>query len=258
VDDSVLSQSQQLAIYLSKSRYSLITVSQKGNLMRLSKYLLWLTLPALSYAQITITVAQSVSKTLIPNTLQGYLSFEERSKNPNDIKLHINTLVAEVKKLDPNKEMCRGGGYQLSPYYNYTNQKQEFMGYSANLSFSCEFTTIEQYNTLVSALDKTTAQNVKKTQGALTWGVNAKTKENEELELRKTMISHSLKDATVFSKEIGKECSLNGLNFGGYSQQPMPVNMMRSSMAMDSAPTESPLQNDETITISATATYLCN
>ncbi len=225
--------------------------------MHLSNYLLWLTLPVISYGQITLTMPQSVSKTLAPNTLQGYLSFEERSKNPNDIKQHMNALVTQVKKFDPSHEMCHGGGYQLSPYYNYTNQKQEFMGYSAHLSFTCEFNTIEQYNTLISDLDKTTAQNVKKTQGALSWIVNAKTKENEELELRKTMISHSLKNATIFSKESGKECQLSGLNFGG-DFQPVPVNLMRSAMAMDSASTESPLQNDATITINATATYLCN
>jgi len=225
--------------------------------MHLSNYVLWLILPALTYGQITLTMPHSVSKTLVPNTLQGYLSFEERSKNPNDIKQHMNTLVTQVKKLDPNKEMCRGGGYQLSPYYNYTNQKQEFMGYSAHLSFTCEFSTIEQYNTLISELDKITAHNVKKTQGALMWVVNAKTKENEELELRKTMISHSLKNADIFSKASGKECQLSGLNFGG-DFETVPVNLMRSSMAMDSIPTESPLQNDATITINATATYLCN
>lgn len=222
------------------------------------KYSFLALVPILSFAQMTITVPQSVSKTLIPNTLQGYLSFEERSKNPNDIKLHMNTLVAEVKKLDPSKEMCRGGGYQLSPYYNYANQKQEFIGYSAHLSFTCEFATIEQYNELIAALDKTTAQNIKKTQGTLVWVVNTKTKEKEEIQLRKTMIAHALQDATIFSQETKKECSLNGLDFGGSAHHPTPVTMMRSTMEMDSAPTESPLQNDETITISATATYLCN
>ena len=221
--------------------------------MYLSKYSLLLLVPVLSFAQVTITVPQSVSKTLIPNTLQGYVSFEERSKNPNDIKLHMNTLIAEIKNLDPNKEMCRGGGYQLSPHYNYA----EFIGYSAHLSFTCEFATIEQYNELIAALDKTTAQNVKKTQGSFTWIVNANTKEKEEVELRKTMIANSLKDATVFSQETKKECSLGGLDFGGSAHHPMPVTMMRSSMAMDSTPTESPIQNDETITISATATYFC-
>ncbi len=225
--------------------------------MNLSKHLLWLCLPVLSYGQITLTMPQSVSKTLTPNTLQGYLSLEEHSKDSNAIKQHMNTLVAQVKQLDPNNEMCRGGGYQLSPYYNYTNNKQEFMGYNAHLNFTCEFSTIEQYNKLIAVLDKTTPSSVKKTQGALSWIVNAKTRESEELELRKTMIIHSLKDALVFSKASGKECSLNGLNFGENSHYPMPVNAMKSSMAMDSVPTESPLQNDTTITINATATYLC-
>ncbi|MDD2828836.1 MAG: SIMPL domain-containing protein [Sulfuricurvum sp.] len=224
----------------------------------MNKVYLFTLLPILVSAQMQITAQESVSQTLKPDVLRAQLSFEEHSKKSDEIKYHLNSIVSEVKKFDSKGKMCRGGGYNLSPYYNYKDQKQEFGGYNAYLNFTCEFETIEQYNTLNSALDKVLASQSKRSLGALSWGVSDKIHEQTQQNLRSAMISKTITQATDFSKSTGMKCEVNTINFGGYVQPiPMRVNKSMMLMEMASAPTESPIENDEENKLEATVTYIC-
>lgn len=215
-----------------------------------------LLVPIGAYAAMNITTLEQVSQPLKPDVLRTNLSFEEHNKNANTIKEHLGAIVAEVKRFDPKGEFCEGGGYHLSPRYSYKEQKQEFIGYSGNLGFGCEFKTIEAYNALIAKIDNVSVPSVRKTEGALSWGVGAKTQKALKQSLRLELLRSVKAQSDAFSKETGMECIVESVNFGGVVQ-PRPI-MMKAMMMADSVATESPIQRDEESTLEATVSYLCS
>jgi uncharacterized protein YggE len=222
----------------------------------MKKWLGYLLLPLLANASMNITANEQVSAMLNPDVLRGNLSFEEQGKNQNIIKEHLNAIVAEVKRFDPNAKMCQGGGYYLSPQYSYKEQKREFTGYSASLNFECEFKRIDTYNELSTAIDKVTAPNVRKSQGALSWGVSSVREAEVQGNLRLELLRKARNQAEAFSKETGMECLVSSVNFSGASR-PFPM-MAKGMVMMASAPTESPIQSDEKTLLEATVAYTCS
>lgn len=220
----------------------------------MQKSLLFLLFPLFLGAQITITALENVSVNLQPDVLRVTMSFEEQNKTPETIKEHLNAIVAEIKRFDATAKMCHGGGYSLSPRYNYKDQKQEFIGYSGNLSASCDFATIEQFNTLTTAIDKITAPNVRKNQGELTWNVSAARQRETQNNLRLELLRKASTQAQAFAKETAMMCEIASVNFGDNRQiQPM----MRGYMMADSVGTQSPIQNDTQTSLEATVNYSC-
>lgn len=212
-------------------------------------------LPVVTYAQMTITSVERVSTTLKPDVLRQTLSFEEQNPDANIIKAHLNTIIAELKKIDPNGEMCKGGGYNLSPRYDYTTRKQEFIGYSGNLSFRCEFKTIEAFNALSIPIEKITHSNVRKSQGMLSWEVSAKAERETHHALRSELLRKASQQAGLFSKETGMKCDVASVNFNN-TYQMHPV-MMRSMTKTENVATESPIQTDTESSLEATVSYNC-
>ena len=207
-------------------------------------------------AAMSITANEQVTQSLKPDVLQGSLSFEEQSKNSTTIKEHLNLIVAAVKGFDPKGEFCQGGGYHLSPRYNYKDQKQEFIGYSGNLNFGCSFKTIEEYNALIAKIEKVSAPSVRKSEGALSWGVSEKTQKAVKQSLRVELLRSAKAQADAFSTETGRECVVESVNFGGFAQ-PRTV-MMKTMMMADSVSTESPIQREEESSLDATVSYICS
>jgi hypothetical protein len=221
----------------------------------MQKSLLFFILPMLANAQVTITALEHVSVNVQPDVLRVNVSFEEQSKTPDMIKEHLNAIVAEIKRFDTKAEICRGGGYNLSPRYNYKDQKQEFIGYSGSLSVNCDFKTIEQYNTLTVAIDKVTAPNVRKNQGELTWNVSAIRQRETQDSLRAELLRKANTQATTFAKETAMMCEIASVNFGANAQiQPM----MRGYMMAHSVETQSPIQGDTETSLEATVNYICS
>lgn len=222
----------------------------------MQKFFVAFILPVLASAQMTIVAVERVATNMTPDVLRGSLSFEEQNKNANTIKEHLNAIIAEVKRLGPKGEVCRGGGYNLSPRYTYKDQKQEFIGYSGHLSLGCEFVTIEQYNTLSAAMDKVTAPSIRKSQGELVWGVSASCERETQNGLRLELLRKAGVQASLFTKETGMTCEIASVNFGGTSQvRPM---MMKAAMMADSVATESPIQSDFESSLEATVDYNCS
>lgn len=222
----------------------------------MQKYIASIFLPILASAQMNITSVERVATNVKPDVLRGSLNFEEQSKNANTIKEHLNAIVAEVKRADPKGEVCRGGGYNLSPRYNYKDQKQEFIGYSGNLSFGCEFVSIEQYNALSASIDKVTASSVHKSQGELAWGVGVQSERETQNHLRLELLRKAGVQASLFAKETGMRCEIASVNFGGTSQvRPM---MMKAMAMADSVSTQSPIQSDSESSLEATVDYSCS
>lgn len=222
--------------------------------MKKTTFMMTLLAPLWAFASMNITTNEQVSQLLKPDVLQGSLSFEEESKNSNTIKEHLNAVIIAVKTFDPKGEFCQGGGVHLSPRYSYKDQKREFMGYSGNLNFECEFKTMDEYNILVAKVDKASAPTLRKSEGALSWGVSEKTQKAVQQSMRLELLRTAKTQSEVFSKELGLECRIESVNFGG-AVQPRPI-MMKAMMA-DSVATESPIQRDEESTLNATVSYNC-
>ena len=219
--------------------------------------LLWLTLPLMAGADMTITAAEQVSQQVIPDVMQGFLRYQEASGSADTIKKDLNAIIAEVKRRDPKGEQCRGGGYHLTPRYGYKDQKQVFEGYAGSLSFECTFDSIEPYNALTAAIDKVSSPSIKKTQGALNWVVSDKSREAVKEELRGQLILKAFAQAEQFSKLTGNDCKVSAVTFGGVPQ-PAPITFRANAMMAEaSAPTESPLLSEEEVTVEASVVYTC-
>lgn len=212
--------------------------------------------PLWAIAAMNITTNEQVSQSLKPDVLQGNLSFEEESKSSNTIKEHLNAIVLAVKGFDPKGEFCQGGGYHLSPRYSYKDQKREFIGYSGNLNFGCEFKTIEDYNALIAKIDKVNVPSVRKSEGALSWGVSEKNQKMVKQGLRAELLRTAKAQADAFSKETGMVCVVESVNFGAIAQ-PRPI-MMKAMMIADSVATENPIQRNEESTLDAVVSYSCS
>jgi uncharacterized protein YggE len=220
------------------------------------KFSIALFVPLLASAQMNITTSERVEALLSPDVLRGSLSFEEQGKNQNIIKEHLNTVVAEVKRFDPEAKMCHGGGYYLSPQYSYKNNVREFIGYGATLNFGCEFTNIDTYNELSAAIDKVMVSSVRMSQGSLDWGVSSAKDAQMQGKLRIELMRKAHDQAEIFSKETTMACRVSTVNFSGANHPVMPM-MARSMMMTASASTESPIRSDETTALEASVEYIC-
>lgn len=220
--------------------------------------------PLLASAQMNITTNENATQELIPNILSGNITFGEKSQNSNTIKEHLNGIVADVKHFDPKGEFCRDGGYYITPRYNYKDQKQTLLGYSGTLSLSCGFSSIEQYNTLMLEIDKNKDKNVTLTQGALSWVLSTKIRNETYLVLRSTLLQTAKKQAEFFSKELKMNCEISSVNFDGrpFSQEGLVSSRMRLSESTgtvknESIPTEEPIKQNKELSIDAIVNYTC-
>lgn len=224
--------------------------------MKKSMMMIALLAPMLANASMTIRVNVQVSAMLKPDVLRGSLRFEEQGKNANAIKEHLNAIIAEAKRIDPSGRYCHGGGYTLFPRYSYIDQKQEFAGYSGNLSMNCEFLSIEQYNEMSDAIDKATASSVRKNQGALAWGVSSVQERETQNRLRLELLRRVDGQAKLFTKETGMACEAVSVNFGE-NRGVNPI-MTKGMAMMASAPTENPIQSEEESAVEAVVDYACS
>jgi hypothetical protein len=222
--------------------------------------LLTLTFPLVAMATMTISTNEHVSATLTPDVLQGSLSFEEQNNNGNVIKEDLNAILTRVKKFDPQAKQCQGGGYQITPQYTYTDQKQRFNGYSGFLSFECEFSSIEQYNTLIEAITPVIKKNVHKNEGTLSWGVSEQQRLTTQMALRSALLTTAQLQSDAFSKTTSLACEVSSVNFMGNAMPMARSTMMMKSMEMSDSvvATESPLQHDQKTSLDAMVTYNCS
>ncbi|NCD11001.1 MAG: DUF541 domain-containing protein [Epsilonproteobacteria bacterium] len=226
---------------------------------RFFSFCLLIVFPLLLCADMEITTQESVSNTLMPERLRGEFSFEEEHKNSNVIKEHLNALVAEVKQFDTKNELCQGGGYRLSPSYQYKDNKQIFMGYKGSLFFLCELNSVEQYNMLVERVEKIKAPSVITHQGALAWVVSDGVQHANRLALRSSLLKVAHEQALSFSKETHQTCNVKEVVFDNAS--PTHPVLMRAAAPMaksfSSVPTQAPLAHLETFVLNATVRYSC-
>ena len=99
---------------------------------------------------------------------------------------------------------------------------------TGNLSFGCEFKTINEFNTLSIAIEKVTNSNVRKSQGMLSWEVSAKSEREAQATLRSELIRKASEQAVLFSKETEMKCDVASINFNNtYQAHPVMMGSFR-------------------------------
>lgn len=212
-------------------------------------------MPVIVCAQMSITATEEVRLGVEPDVLHGSLQFEMDALEASSIQKAFNTLITETKRIDPKAEHCRGGGYRISPRYTYTRQKQEFAGYRGNLAFECEWENASQFDRLNAALDKASASDMRKTQGALEWDSSHAQRETVQDRLRQRMLERVRSAAEAFSQQSAMACEVISVRIDP-PFSPMPLRA-RSMAMMEAAPTESPIQAEEERRLRASVEYRC-
>jgi predicted secreted protein len=221
-----------------------------------------LLLPGLLLAETAVTLHESASLKVEPDTMRTTLAFDALSQEEAPIAHAFNSVIKSVKRANEQKEAleCRGGSYRITPRYSWANKKQTFDGYSGSLSFSCEFSQIDAYNRLSQELDThlNAWPDLKRRQGGVIWAVSQKREQQTQLKLERMLIKRIERKAEHLSKAMGQRCTTRSILFDGTPSLPMPLRMMKAErMEMAAAPIETPILDDETLICGATVTYGC-
>jgi uncharacterized protein YggE len=214
------------------------------------KFLLFL--PALLLADTKVSSIETASILLQPDKLSISLSFEEQSKNSDEIKTHFNLLTKSLKSADKNHS-CSGGGYYVSPIYRYDKNIQYFNNYSGSLSFNCQVSSIQEFNIIDAATSLVRDSNVKVNQGSLTWIISDEAKRNSQIVLEKNLFKQILTKNTQLSQYLNKKCDISSVELNHVNNStPRPMMMMAKSVD-----TESPIKQDLDNSLSANIEFLC-
>ena len=218
-----------------------------------------LLLPLLASAETKVTLNESVSVTVEPDTLRTVLSFEERSQEEQTIRHHFNALVKTVKSHNEEGELeCRGGSYRIAPQYSWEKNRQKFLGYRGSVSFSCSFRDIGRFNALSAALDTQLGAfpGVKRNQGSVEWFVSDELALQNRERLERMLVRRIERKREHLSEIMRQRCETTAISFS--SRAPAyPVERMMAAEAAASVPIETPIQGDTTLTLGGAVEYLC-
>jgi predicted secreted protein len=219
-----------------------------------------LLLPLLASAETKVTLNESVSITVEPDTMRTTLAFEERSRDDQALRKHFNTLVKTVKSYNDKGGSleCRGGSYRIAPHYSWKNNRQQFLGYRGSVSFTCSFRDIGEFNALSAELDTRLAAlpGVKRNQGKVQWFVSdERTLENRE-RLESMLVRRIERKREHLSEIMQQRCATTAIAFS--SRGPAyPVERMMAAEAAAPVPIEAPIQSDTTLKLSGAVEYRC-
>ena len=226
----------------------------------------WIIIPLMLtsvYAGPTLLkVRQSANQELVPSMMHTTIAFEAKGQNPNAIKADLNTLVVAAKQKQEGL-ICSGGSYTVAPWYEWDGKKNRFMGYVGNNAFSCEFETIDPYNTLVGRFDKLVGgmSSVKMTQYPVEPFIPESTITKTIDTLQQTIVNDALLKAKAFSQTLKQECRIQAILFVDEPHaimEPMAGRAMVMKAQMEqSVAIEAPLQKGQTVSQTATVELVC-
>lgn len=228
--------------------------------MRISTVVLFAT--SLMANQTTINTNISLDIDLEPNIMQASFTYQNTSKTPEpllDAFSKINdTVVAFNKKYNNTHTKCKGGQNRISPQYSYKNSVRKFEHYSGSLSYTCRFSDIKAYNTLIGmsmfGSEKITLNPI---QWILSDDITTKAKEK----LTDELFIEIKRKASHYSSLLDKSCHISKINLG-HQNIPSPRPMLqRESVDMVMAKSVSnfqPTKDSQTIKRNASVTYICD
>jgi uncharacterized protein YggE len=207
-------------------------------------------------AQTDIIFSKTFEKKIKPDTLTTNITFSTQ-KTSQETATNRLTKISDFVSAQ-NSVKSKGGDYSVNPHYDYDNGKNIQNGYDGIISYQLSSKNPEVLNKFTRELQRYGEKNgMIVAVSSASWGMsdNQEGSDGGVEDLRLEAIVWSDRYAKSLSSKIGKNCSIQKINFsgGGYYPQPM---MMKASMAMsDSAPI--PTQDEQNININANIEMVC-
>lgn len=225
-----------------------------------NKIMMALLLPVLSFSY-ELDFNKSFSKVVNPDLLTTSVNINIEKKDETKVNIEIEKFNDFIKK--STKVKIKNGSYTISPKYNYSNNKQEFVGYIGSLRYTAESKDAKEINTfmdeLISIKEKIKSDDIKLNLSNLSWKISEELQEKSYDELRLEPIIWIEAYAKTLSTKLSKKCEVKKINInefsGGnivYARNEMALSSM-SKVAADVAP----INSEENITINPTFLLEC-
>ncbi|RXJ97155.1 SIMPL domain-containing protein [Arcobacter sp. AHV-9/2010] len=177
---------------------------------RVSKLLLLLPIFALSYE---LNFNNSFSKSLNPDILSSTVNISVTRKNENSANIEIekfNNFLKNTKNIT-----LKNTNYNLTPKYEYLDNKSYFKGFVANINFVVESKDSSMINSFLSDLlafkDSKKKDDIKINISNLSWEVSEKLQNKTIDNLRLESILWIEDYAKEISKKSSKKCEIKSV-----------------------------------------------
>ena len=217
-----------------------------------NKIILALLLPVLSFSY-ELDFNKSFSKVVNPDLLATNVDINIEKKDETKVNVEIEKFNDFIKKT--TNVIIKNGSYTISPKYNYSNNKQEFVGYVGSLRYTAESKDAKQINTfmdeLISIKDKSNSEDVKLNISNVSWKISDELQNKSYDELRLDSIIWIQSYANDLSSKLSKTCEVKVINVN--ESNTGPIMYARSEMAYSSMSKSvadvAPVSSEQNITV---------
>uniref|UniRef100_UPI0040470EDD SIMPL domain-containing protein n=1 Tax=Aliarcobacter sp. TaxID=2321116 RepID=UPI0040470EDD len=217
-------------------------------------------LPIFSFSY-EINFNKTFSKVVNPDLLSTQIHISVEKKDENRVNIELEKFNDFIKN---NKNVIfKNGSFRLSPKYNYSNNKQEFVGYLGNLTYTIESKNAKDINSfineLISIKDKTKSQDIKLNISNVSWKASDDLENKSYDDLRLDSIVWIENYALDLSKKLSKNCevqkiNVNELNRGNIVYARSEMMYSTSSKAIADV---SPINSEQNISINPNFVLEC-
>lgn len=198
----------------------------------------------------------------IPDRFSSHITLESTNTLRTSAQItpeqlnQITTTLDKALSLAKDSQICKGSTYSISPSYSYNDGARIISGQLVNFDIRCEFNKadINKYETLITSLNSLIAGNEFITMSLPALAQSSSSAiiaQNSEL-LHSKILKSAMAKATIYSKELGKNCVLNSVEFST-TNYPADYANIKATAAF----TATPIESKKSQNLLATASYSC-
>lgn len=194
-----------------------------------------------------LKVNKTFEENLESDRMELHFSFIAKKKSAKETKELLHPAIAIIKQ----HPQCKGGGYTLSPEYNYKSNKRELLGFVGRANFECSFKEVEEIDDIITFLD--TQTNLELQQAPIKWVVDKENIKIAKTSLELKALRYAKEYAQILKKENIAQCHEKKVEIHTNSSvmhEPKAMLMAKSSM-------ETPTKEPTLISINATYDFEC-
>lgn len=214
--------------------------------MHFSKLLLLGLFTTASFAY-ELKVNKTFEENLESDRMELHFSFIAKKKSAKETKELLHPAIAIIKQ----HPQCKGGGYTLSPEYNYKSTKRELLGFVGRANFECSFKEVEEIDDITTFFDTQTELELQ--QAPIRWVVDKENIKIAKTSLELKALRYAKEYAQILKKENIAQCHEKKVEIHTSSfatHEPQAMLMAKSSM-------ETPTKEPTRISINATYEFEC-
>ena len=219
-------------------------------------------LPILSFSY-EINFNKSFSKVVNPDLLTTNINISVEKKDEKSVNIEVekfNNFLKNTKNIT-----IKNTNYNLTPKYDYENNKSIFKGFIANTRFLVESKEANEINDFLSNLmalkDSFKSDDIKVNISNLSWETSEYLQNKSIDELRVDVLLWIGNYTKELSNKIGKKCEVKNVNINEDFNYPTFKNRMMSSTLDMVNKSESiniaPINTEEIITINTNCVLDC-